>query len=268
MSCDIRLFLVAVMLAAACSPDEAKHKAAGNILFRRGDVSGAAREYSAALKANPNDANARTLLGNALFELGRSAEAEREYERALALDPGARSAARGLVTLQLRAGHTAEARARLEAMVQKEPRDYETQASLGRLLYQSGDLDGAERHLRDALTYAQNDPSALYTLGLVLARKKDAAQAGAIFDRLEAVTPDKAYAPYGRAVAAVAVGHSDEALRWLAIALGRGVDDLGSVEHDEALAPLQTLPRFGELLSAARGAARGRAPPKKGGPGP
>src|SRR5258706_16050674 len=139
MTWQKRLFLVAVALLA-CSPEEAKHKAAGNLLFRRGDLTGAATEYAAALKANPNDANSRTLYGNVLFELERYDEAQREYERALSLDAGARAASRGLATLHLRRGHTREARALLEELVRREPRDYETQSTLGRLLYQSGEL--------------------------------------------------------------------------------------------------------------------------------
>jgi tetratricopeptide (TPR) repeat protein len=259
------LFAVAlVACAAACSPEEAKHKAAGNVLFRRGDIEGALREYRAAADANPRDANAQTLIGNALFEKERYDEAAAAYERGLSLDPGARAAAWGLITIYLRRGQEAPARARLQELVQREPRDFQAQAALGKLLYGAGDLDSAERHLREALTFAQNDPAALYALGLTLAKKHDREQARAIFDRLDAATPNKAYAPYGRAVAAAVAGSSDEALTWLSTALARGVDDLDQVERDDAFASLRTRPRFTELIAQARL----RAPPQKGSPGP
>jgi tetratricopeptide (TPR) repeat protein len=141
-----------------------------------------------------------------------------------------------------------------------EPRDPESQAALGKLLYAKGDLDGAERHLREALVWAQNDPAALYTLGLVIAKKKDRAQANAIFDRLDTLVPGRAYAPYGRAVAAAVAGDADQALQQLAVALERGVDDLTQVESDEAFATLKSTPRFSQLLASART----RALPRKG----
>jgi tetratricopeptide (TPR) repeat protein len=255
------LLLLAVC-SAACSSDGAKHKAAGNVLFKQGDLDGAIAEYRAALSAAPGDANAHTLYANALFERGSLDEARREYQAALSVDPRARAALQGLSTVALREQKPAESRALLERMLANEPRDVEAHAALGKLLYAEGDLDGAERHLREALVYAQNDRSALYTLGLVLAKKRDQEQANAIFDRLDSLTPGKAYSPYGRAVAAATVGHDDEALKWLAVALDRGIDDLGQVEADQSFGALRASPRFAALVAAART----RAPPRKGSP--
>ncbi len=257
--------LLILVAASACTVEEARHKAAGNVLFKQGDLDGAAREYRAALVKNPKDPNSHTLLGNVLFEKDQLDESRKEYDAALALDARARAAEQGLVMIDLRQHKEDEARAILEKMIAREPRDVEAHAALGKILYAKRELDGAERHLRDALVYAQNDASALYTLGLVLAQKRDQDQANAIFDRLERVTPDKAYAPYGRAVAAAVAGHGDEALKFLAVALDRGIEDLGQVENDESFAALKSSPKFVALLAAART----RAPPKKGaGPPP
>ncbi len=264
----MRTFLsvaVIALLTCGCNADGAKHKAAGNVFFKQGDFASAEREYRTALARSAADANAQTLLGNALFEQERYDDAERAYRAALSLDEGARAARQGLATLALRRGRTDEARRQLEAMLERDPRDVEAHAALGKLLHAGGDLDGAERHLREALVHAQNDASALYTLGLVLAKKRDWEQANAIFDRLEQLTPGKAYTPYGRAVAAATSGRSDEALKWLGVALERGIDDLGQVESDASFAGLRSSdPRFATLI----GAARTRAPPRKGSPGP
>jgi tetratricopeptide (TPR) repeat protein len=248
-----------VIVMIGCSPEGAKHKAAGNVLFKQGDVDGAVREYRAALAAQPKDANAHTLLANALFEKSSFDEARKEYQASLELDGKARAALQGLAAIELRQNHLPQARALYERMIQAEPRDGEAHAALGKLLFASGDLEGAERHLRDSLVHAQNDRSALYTLGLVLATKKDSEQANAIFDRLEQLEPDRAYAPYGRAAAAAMAGDNDKALQQLGIALSRGVDDPTEIERDPAFEKLRSDPRFGELV-------RTRAPPKKGSP--
>jgi Tfp pilus assembly protein PilF len=248
-----------VILAVGCSSEGAKHKAAGNVLFKQGDVEGALREYRAAVDAQPKDANAHTLYGNALFEKARYDEAKKEYETALEYDGKARAALEGLALIELRQGRPAEAQKQYERMLAAEPRDGEAHAALGKLLYAHGDLDGAERHLREALVHTQNDPSSLYTLGLVLAKKKELEQANAIFDRLEQLAPNKAWAPYGRAVAAAETGRDDEALKQLALAFARGIDDRTQVERDPSFEKLRSNPRFMELV---------RAPPQKGSPGP
>jgi superkiller protein 3 len=260
-----RISVAALLLLTACSSEEARHKAAGNVLFKKGDLDGAEKEYRSALAANPKDANSHTLLGNVLFEKNDYPRAEAEYQSALTADGKARAALQGLAMVQLRQGQPALAGKTYERMLALEPHDAEAHVALGKILFGERDLDGAERHLREALVQAQNDASALYTLGLVLAKKKDEAQANAIFDRLERVTPGKAYAPYGRAVAAAVDGKQDEALKQLAVALERGVDDLAQVESDESFAALRSLPEFQSLVARART----RAPPtKKGNPPP
>jgi tetratricopeptide (TPR) repeat protein len=257
-------WILIVAVVCGCSSEGAKHKAAGNVLFKAGDLEGAVREYRAASTAQPKDANALTLLGNALFEQSKLDEARAQYEAALSLDGNARAALQGLATIELRQNHPEAARKLYERMLAAEPRDGEAHAALGKLLFASNDLDGAERHLRDALVQAQNDRSVLYTLGLVLAKKKEQEQASSIFDRLEQLAPDKAWAPYGRAVAAAAVGRDDEALKQLSVAFQRGIDDADGVERDPSFATLRDKPQFVELIASART----RAPPKKGSPGP
>ncbi len=254
-----KFLMVLVALAlGGCRNESARHKAAGNVFFKQGKLEVAAEEYRTALRTSPDDANAHTLLGNVRFEQQRYAEAEQEYRASLHDDPHARAAILGLVSLDLRANKLPEARTLLEQLVKDEPRDPEAQIALGKLLYADGKLNEAEAHLRDGLVYAQNEVSALYTLGLVLAKKKDREQANAIFDRLESITEGKAYAPYGRAVAEAASGRNDEALKWLDVALQRGLDDPAQVERDDAFGRLRSNPRFQELIAKAKP----RAPPK------
>jgi predicted Zn-dependent protease len=64
------------------------HNTLGAILARRGDLSGAAAEFSAALDDNPADLSARRNLGLAYLELGRPEDAARELETAVSAHPG------------------------------------------------------------------------------------------------------------------------------------------------------------------------------------
>lgn len=260
----VMAFFAAVVVAGAagCVRIEARHKAGGNVLFHNGDFAGAAKEYRAAIAAAPGDANGYTLLGNVLFEQGKLDEAAQSYAAALARDAGAREALRGQATIALRRGDTVGARRLFESLVTSEPRDAEAQSALGKFMLEQGELEGAEMHLRAALSIANNEPGSMYCLGLVLAKKRQRAQAFEVFDRLEAVTPGQPFAPYGRAVAASLDGDREEALKWLATALQRGIEDLDGVVNDPSFAQLASDPRFASLVAAARA----RASPKKGAP--
>src|SRR5262249_21371888 len=101
---------VVCALVGSCSSEGAKHKAAGNVLFKEHDWGGALREYRAALALHPRDPGAHTLLGNALFEVGEYDAAAAEYRTALDLDPHLRGAMQGLATVFLRREEWAQAK--------------------------------------------------------------------------------------------------------------------------------------------------------------
>src|SRR4030095_295265 len=94
--------LLILLLLAGCSSETAKHKAAGNVLFKRGDLDGAAREDQAAIAAQPSDANAPALYGHVLLERERYEDARREYQTAISYDKKSRAAQLGLATVHLR----------------------------------------------------------------------------------------------------------------------------------------------------------------------
>jgi len=235
---------LALTFLVGCSPTEARHKAAGNVLFKKGDFDGALREYDAAIAANGKDANGYTLRGNVHFERERYAEAERDYRAALERMPEARAARQGIAQIALRTGRDDEARKQYEAMIAEVASDVEAHAALGKLLFRAGELEGAERHLRDALMYAQNDTATLYTLGLVLAKKRQLDPALEIFARLDATDPKRPYAPYGRAVAYARLDRRDDALAALREAFARGMTDVDAVKRDDAFERLRDDARF------------------------
>ncbi len=249
---SIRVTAALVLLLLGCVGEEAKRKAAGNVRFHNGDLAGAVSEYRAAVAIAPQDPNAHLLLGNALFEVGEIAAAHREYQTTLAIDPNAREARRGQATIALRGGKIAAARSQFEALVDEDPTDALAHSALGKLLLAQNQLDGAEQHLRAALAIVANDPGALYCLGLTLAKKREEARARELFDRLETLTPGRAYASYGRAMVWALAGKGVEAMSALETALGRGVEDLDGVEKDPAWAALKSDPRFAAAIAKAR----------------
>jgi len=60
----------------------------GNLLYSRRDFNGAIREYQAALKLEPNNADIHMNLGTALDVTGRTEEAITQYSQSIKLQPG------------------------------------------------------------------------------------------------------------------------------------------------------------------------------------
>lgn len=258
----------------ACDAPDAKHKAAGNLYFQQRKYAEARAEYEKAVAANPKDPGGHILLGNALFELGDHAGARRAYEEALRLDEGAAEAHRGLAIL---IAHTARPGDRaafdafmrhIEAVVARHPKDRNAVVSAAQVLSEKANPADretylaaqrrAEELLRSVLPLDDRDPRTLFTLALVYARKGDVKTALRVGERLHQVAPDKGYGPYTSAVIYTLVGEHEKALVSVEELLKLDVIDPETLRRDSLLAPLSSLPRFGELIDDAGDRRKGR----------
>lgn len=114
---DVRL------AASAVEVDSASARARFNLgvaLKDSGDLPAAEREWTAALRLEPEDAETMTQLGTAAAVRGDLAQAEALFRRALARRPGLAMAALNLARICERTGRPEEARA-LEAQVRGRP---------------------------------------------------------------------------------------------------------------------------------------------------
>lgn len=102
--------------------------------------------------------------------LGNKAAAEQHYRRALALDPGGRYALLGLARLYAGWNRSAEARTLLDEAITRHPAERWFHDTLGGLLYQQNDLQGAERALRRSIALKPDGVQAYVSLSGVLLR--------------------------------------------------------------------------------------------------
>ncbi|PJL15066.1 hypothetical protein B9Y66_08725 [Stenotrophomonas maltophilia] len=102
--------------------------------------------------------------------LGDKAEAEQHYRRSLALDPGGRYALLGLARLYAGWNRSAEARTLLDEAITRHPTERWFHDTLGGLLYQQNDLQGAERALRRSIALKPDGVQAYVSLSGVLLR--------------------------------------------------------------------------------------------------
>jgi len=107
-------------------------------------------------KQFPENAGARERMGVLLLETGQAADAVAELERAVQTSPTAANRF-ALATAYLKAKQSDKALPLIQAAVAQEPKDVELRLTLGRLLRESKNLQGAAQEFYNA---AQVDPKA------------------------------------------------------------------------------------------------------------
>jgi len=196
----------------------------GGVALTKHDFRGALRLGRRALAFAPESDVAWGIVGDASLELGRYGDAFRAFDRMAALDPGVASYARISYAREL-LGHTRAATAAMRLAVESAAGSPEATAwasvELGKLLFRSGRIAGAERSLRTALGWFPGYLPALEALarvetargrtaaGIALARR--AAQAApmpqyvaTLAELLEAAGSDREAAEQHRVVHATA----------------------------------------------------------------
>ena len=141
---------------------------------RKKDVPAAMVDYRAALKLKADFAEANNNLGALLHEAGKTAEAKQYLQRAVRAraDYGEAWFNLGLALSDL--GQTAMAVKAYQRAARLRPRDADVWINLGASMRRAGDLDGAIRQLKMAVQLAPKDAMARFNYGsLLMERKRD-----------------------------------------------------------------------------------------------
>jgi tetratricopeptide (TPR) repeat protein len=152
----------------------------GLAAYHRGDVAGSIEQFTAAVEADPGNADALNNLGQALVRAGRTREAIPFFDRAVAASAAvwAYHFNRARAYAQLNEWSRAVAGYRDAARLF--PGDYVTAFNLARALQSNGDLPGAIAEFERAIALAPGESDFHLSLGFALetaARPRDAAAA-------------------------------------------------------------------------------------------
>jgi protein O-mannosyl-transferase len=199
------------------------HYNLGNLYSRQDKLAEAVQQYEAALRAEPNYAEAQNNLGtvllrlgrfdeaiarhaaavrskpeylytfnlaNALADAGKGSEAIAQYQQALRLNPGASAAHHNLGLVLQAQGKSAEAMAEFRAALQLQP-DYESaEHNLANRLADAGQLDEAIAHYLAALRLDPNHAESYNGLGICYAMQGKLAEAERQFRESVRLKPD------------------------------------------------------------------------------
>ena len=157
----VAALLLLALPAAAQAPDPFQaHVNAAQTAARAGLPAQAAREYRAALRLHPADADAEYALGGVLEQAGRKVEAIAAYRETIRLRPDHAPAHNALAALLEDAGETAAALAQYRQAVTLEPDNALLHFNLGAALADAGQSAAARTEYRMALRLKPDFPEA------------------------------------------------------------------------------------------------------------
>ncbi len=274
-------------LELAPNSDEA-YRSLGEAYSRSGQSDEAIASYQKAVAANPYYWTNHTALGNAYLRIGDNAKALPEFQKVVEIASDNPMGYEGLGSVYLREGKWAEAIPEFtkalniapdsptysnlgtayffmknydqatqmyDKAVAMTPNDEQLQGNLGDAYRWSGHSDQAAAAYGKAISLAfqelQINPRSaniMGDLGLLYAKKGDAANALQYTNQARAISPDDVYLMYSEALVKTMINQPDEALKILGLALQKGYP-AQEAWNDPELQKLQARPQFSQLVN-------------------
>jgi protein O-mannosyl-transferase len=200
--------------AVAGRPSSLGHFKLGVTLEHRGNFTKAIENFEAALRINPDYADAHSALGFAFAIQGRLREAFEQFNYALRLRPRLATAHTGLGLLLARQDNLSEAADHFHRALDSDPRDAQAHTNLGLILKKWGQWGEAATHFRQA---AQIDPDseqaqrAQREWGLALAEQGELSEATIHLRAAVRIDPRDARAHQSLGEVLLRQGRADEA---------------------------------------------------------
>ena len=230
------------------------HNALGNAYFGLGDNAKALPEYQKVTELAPDNPMGYTNIGSVYLREGKWGEAIPQFQRGLALAPDADTYS-NLGTAYFFLKSYDQSTKMYEKAVEMTPNNEELLGNLGDSYRWSGHSDQAAAAYGKAIALAfqelQVNPRSatlMGDLGLLYAKKGDAANALQYTQQARAINSDDLQLIYSEAQVKTLIGKPEEALKPLRLALEKGY---GAQEawNDPELQKLQALPQFSQLVN-------------------
>jgi DNA-binding winged helix-turn-helix (wHTH) protein/Flp pilus assembly protein TadD len=218
-------------------------------LFHDWDIAQARHLLRKAIEANPGGASARDLYALALAASGDLAGAVRETAAALDIDPLSGIVGTDLGYLHAFAGNHERAIAAYRSVLDLYPMFTHARGYLSLSLSAIGQADAALAEARRTLADSGRDPAVSHELALAWKAAGKLEQAETILDAMRAHTNSGRLDPYFTLMTAAALGHLDEAVDWLRLAIEKRSRDLCYIRVDPAFDPIRQAPGFDQELA-------------------
>lgn len=226
------------------------HASLGYItLYHDWDAARAETAFRRAIELNPSYSVAHQWYANHLVATGRFEEAEREMRRAREVNPLSLIANGALGWVYYYAGRHEEAVEQCDRALEMDPNWDLGHLWKGLALVEMGRTDEAIASLRRAVDLSGRSGITVATLAHALASTDQTGEARDLLSDLVRAGDEGRYQPsFEIAKVHVALGETDEALRWLERAHEERSHSMVFLEVDPQLAPLRSEPAFRRLV--------------------
>ena len=199
--------------ALACtSRNSVAHNNIGYVLYQKGDVEDAIKQYNQALEINPNYAQAHFNLGVVHLKRGEVDDAIAEYNHALAIMPDYMEAHFDLGTALALKGNLDGAIAQYQQVLKMQPDYAEANYNLGRVLLLNGDTDKAIGYLDKTFAADSDAMARWFNLGNEFLQQQDWQCAIVCYQQAIKINPRLADAYANLGVALSQKGETREAM--------------------------------------------------------
>ncbi len=247
--------IAAFQKAVAANPyNWTNHNALGNAYFGLGDSAKALPEFQKVTELGPDNPIGYANIGSVYLREGKWGEAIPQFQKALALAPDADTYS-NLGTAYFFLKNYDQATKMYEKAVEMTPNDEVLLGNLGDAYRWSGHSDQASTVYAKAISLAfqelQVNPrsaSIMGDLGLLYAKKGDAANALQYTQQARSINSDDLQLIYSEAQVKTLIGKPEEALKSLRLALEKGYS-AQEAWNDPELQKLQALPQFSQLVN-------------------
>ena len=233
------------------------HTALGNAYLGRGDNARALPEFQKVIEIAPDNPMGYEGVGSVYLRQGKWSEAIPQYQKALTLAPDSPTYS-NLGTAYFFLKNYDQATKMYEKAVEMTPNNEELLGNLADSYRWSGHSDQAAAAYSKAISLAfqelQVNPRSatiMGDLGLLYAKKGDAANALQYTHQARAISPDDVQLMYSEAQVKTLIGKPEEALTALRQALDKGYAP-EEAWNDPELQKLQALPQFAQLVNRKR----------------
>jgi TolB-like protein/cytochrome c-type biogenesis protein CcmH/NrfG len=208
----------------------------------------AENDFKRAIELNPNYASAHQWYAYFMTFHRRFHEGLKRIEIAQELDPLSLPIADSIGEFLYFARRNHEAIAAFQKSLEMDPDFLASRINLGRVYEQLGMFTEAEREFLKARSVTGESIDALAALGHTYAMSSNRTGALEILAQMTELSEKRYVSPYDIALIHAALGHIDEAFRWLENAYERCVEWMIYTNIDPRLDPLRGDERFEQLL--------------------
>ncbi len=218
-------------------------------LFHDWDIAEARRLLKKAVEANPGGASGRDLYGLSLAASGDLSGALRETRAALDIDPLSGIVGTDLGYMYGFAGQHQQAIAAYRAVLELYPMFTHARGYLSLSLSRSGQGAGALAEANRTVADSGRDPGLSHEVALAWQAAGQPEHAESILTAMRAATKSGQMDPYFTLLVAGALGHRDEAMAWLRLAIEKRSRDLCYILVDPAFDQIRNMRGFEQELA-------------------